>query len=538
MATEAGILIKLGLDATSLQRGLTGVAAQTKSFAQEQLASFTKAFAVASIIAGIRELGKDMVQLRREAEDKGTSTDFLQGFAKATVKFGGTAEDAGIAIDRLLIKVGEAREQGGAAADGFKRYGIALKTVEGFATTTEEILRQIADRYKETVDPASRAALANEFFSKSGLRINNVLELGSKGMDDYIAKQKALGKIVDAEKVNALADAYLNVAAAQSTAGSALTIAAGYAAETVAVLSGFLGALSAGVGSDAAAVAAVQSNKAAKSEGERRSMLAESKKNLDEMVKLSKEYADTMRDVEGATGQFDINDALREELGLRMKLAGMKDGDSRRAQTQAGIEAAIGKRAVLELSQKQDALRELNRVAGELEEEIRGLGFGDDAKLEKEKKRVELAKMLKDIAKGAADIEKVKLDLMEKQADAQARATKASASLADAKGERFKFSLEDLAAGNTRNLRGQIRDDVFSAREVQNLEANARRQNELGNIGERDRLQSLADDRRRSIGSLRASDREPFKGVEDEVKESNRHLKEIKAGIGEVNKLK
>ena len=98
--------------AQPFERGLASVKSQVNSLGEEKWSAFKKAFTFGAIVESIREVGTSMVELKRTAEDRGVSTDFLQGFRNATKKFGNTAEDADNALDKLLVKIGEAREQG------------------------------------------------------------------------------------------------------------------------------------------------------------------------------------------------------------------------------------------------------------------------------------------------------------------------------------------------------------------------------------------------------------------------------------------
>jgi hypothetical protein len=167
-------------------------------------------------------LGDKMLELRRSAEDLGVSTDFLQSIGRMAVKFGGQSEDANNALMKLAETIGQARTEGGAAEEKFTRFGVSLYDINGQAKTTEEIFKDIANRYRDSSDAATKAALALEFFGKTGRNINNILGEGADGIDTYTKNMMRLGLIASASNVNEIADAWSNVKTSVSGIGATL----------------------------------------------------------------------------------------------------------------------------------------------------------------------------------------------------------------------------------------------------------------------------------------------------------------------------
>jgi hypothetical protein len=536
------IVLKIGANLDAFRAGLSEVKKQTNDLGADKWQQFKQAFTVAAIVEGLRELGQSMVELRRSAQDKGASTDFLQGMRKATERFGGTAEDADTALDKLLIKIGEAREQGGAAAEGFTRFGIALKTVDGFATTTEEVFRQIADRYKESEDPARRAAIANEFFAKSGLRINNVLEMGASGLDDYIGKLKESGRIVDSGKVNALADAYMNVNAALKTGSGQFAQWAGAAAQRIGLVAAQLGALWAGATASQADAIARDQMADAKREEMRRQRVEQAKREAEELRRLAAEARKIQNQGSEQTGEFRSLLALSRELALRFEIAKLPEVESKKraALEKQIVDAIAGERAIeienenqrienakAEVEMRKQTMEELRRNGADIIKQ-------KEAELEVEKAQNELGKARLDVRK--RENQEVR-ELMQ----AQSRATGARESLEKAKGDRLKFSAEEFRRANLRGISDpQLRSDLLAFRESESLKEQADAIRNSGRAGwkeEAAKLFNKADAVRAGITSLSDSDRFPFKALEDGVKESNKLLDEINAKTGQPPKF-
>jgi hypothetical protein len=214
------LTFRWGLDADAFRRQLTRINADVEKSTDGIKGRLAEAFTVSAAAAGIAMLGEKMLELRRKAEDLGVSIEFLQSFERMAVKFGGSAETAGNAIQKLAEKIGMARTEGGAAEASFKQFGIELYETNGTAKSTEAIVKAIADAYKGSADAATKAALALEFFGRSGRDINNILGEGARGIDDYTAKMRALGLVASSADVKLLAEAFED---AKVSAGGLLT---------------------------------------------------------------------------------------------------------------------------------------------------------------------------------------------------------------------------------------------------------------------------------------------------------------------------
>lgn len=216
------IKITAGFDGTAFKRGVTSVKADMKRFAAETAQNWKQAFSVAAAVAGMRELGARMAALKRQSEDIGASTDFLQSLGRMSVKFGGQAEDADNALAKLAETIGQARTEGGAAEEKFTKFGIALYNANGEAKTTEEVFKNVADRYRQASDAATKAAIALEFFGKTGRNINNILGEGAAGIDEYTAQMRRYGLVASETNVARVAEAWADLQANITGAGTSL----------------------------------------------------------------------------------------------------------------------------------------------------------------------------------------------------------------------------------------------------------------------------------------------------------------------------
>lgn len=101
----------------------------------------------------------------------------------------------------------------------------------------------------------------------------------------------------------------------------------------------------------------------------------------------------------------------------------------------------------------------------------------------------------------------------------------------DARAERTKFTLEELASANPRFIgSAQLRADAIAAREARRLESQAGFLKFRGREGDLDRAKELfsqADKVRAGIGSLAESERFPFKSMDEGIKRVDEAIREL-----------
>jgi hypothetical protein len=140
--------------------------------------------------AGIQELGQKMKELRHQAEQFGTSAQFIEGFQKSVKKLGVDPEQATKSLGRLVVKIGDARAGTESAAEAFSKWGVSLYDSSGNALNTEQLLPIIAERMRKLEDPALRASMAFDLFGKSGIQMIPILSQGAEAVDNWRKKAK------------------------------------------------------------------------------------------------------------------------------------------------------------------------------------------------------------------------------------------------------------------------------------------------------------------------------------------------------------
>jgi hypothetical protein len=463
------IQTRLGLDGTAFKKGLTSAKADWKRFTSDIGGDIRSMFGFGAAVAGAKMLGEEMLALKRRAEDLGVGVEFVQSIEQLSMKFGGTAEDASVALTKLAETMGQARTEGGAAAEKFSSLGISLYDSNGLARSTEQVFKDIANAYKNTGDAALKAALAVEFFGKTGRNINNILGEGAEGIDDYTRTMMRFGVVASAQNVEAVASAWNSV---KTVTGGIATTVAGFFLRLGMLRPTFLAAMSAGLSPIKAAMQSWDQfwNENAES-------ILRSRREDDERARAAR-----------AAAELHIK-TMDAQLELEEKIK------------QSKYEQADNYRKILALDQEIKQLME--DAADAAKTEIERIEAKSKL-IDKEKEKLKVIGEIENERQKKAEEHMGRMDKLNELKDKQRQAQETVA-------DRARFSLDELANANLRGVRDPgTRADIIKAREVRDLQARAERERLSGAVGSRERaldFLSKADKLRQAITSLRSDER-------------------------------
>lgn len=107
------------------------------------------------------------------------------------------------AMRTLSKMIVEARDPASAAAVAFEQMGVTITKT----ATTEDILRQLADRFAAMPDGAEKARLAVELFGRGGLELIPTLNKGSAAFDESARAAERFGLVLRNDQIAALSAA-------------------------------------------------------------------------------------------------------------------------------------------------------------------------------------------------------------------------------------------------------------------------------------------------------------------------------------------
>lgn len=142
-------------------------------------------------------------ELDRLSQKTGIAMSTLQGWSVIMAENGLQAETLTTGMRTLSKQIVEARDPSSKAAEAFREIGISINGL----STTESVIRDLADRFKEMPDGPEKAALSVLFLGKAGLELIPTLNKGSKALDESEAAAKKYGAQLSDLQNNSLKDA-------------------------------------------------------------------------------------------------------------------------------------------------------------------------------------------------------------------------------------------------------------------------------------------------------------------------------------------
>ena len=100
----------------------------------------------------------------------------LAGIEQATIDKG---------LRRLSQSMREADQGVATYSDSFKALGLSVRDTDGNLKSNEQVLGEIADRFADMPDGATKAAIAMEIFGRSGASMINMLNGGSASLKEF-----------------------------------------------------------------------------------------------------------------------------------------------------------------------------------------------------------------------------------------------------------------------------------------------------------------------------------------------------------------
>lgn len=184
----------------------------------------------------------------------------------------------------------------------------------------------------------------------------------------------------------------------------------------------------------------------------------------------------------------------------------------------------------------EDALREAVKDKIELEASLADdIAISDEEQIERKKRILDLDRQIQRTQEKIVEdnIKAAEAQIRNEKAlkDAQNRVTEGRAALRDARLDRSGFTVSELAQGG----RGITQSTKATAREILRLENQARRQRAQGFEVSAEKSMERAEKLRSGLGLLTAAERNPLGAQLKVLKDSEKHLKDIKASLIPVN---
>jgi lambda family phage tail tape measure protein len=149
------------------------------------------AFSAGSIMSLVEMLD----ELDKMSEKTGIATESLSALRYAGEVADVSQEKLGLSLKKLAKYMADAAGGNVVAAGAFKTLGVAFADSEGKLRKTDDVLRDMADKFAGWEDGPEKAAIAMRIFGKSGDDMIPMLNMGSFGLKNLADEAKALGAV-------------------------------------------------------------------------------------------------------------------------------------------------------------------------------------------------------------------------------------------------------------------------------------------------------------------------------------------------------
>ena len=119
------------------------------------------------------------------ADQTGIAANTLQAYVNAGKLAGVSQETIDKGLRRLAQSMREADQGVATYKDSFDALGISVRTVDGTFKTNEQVLGEVADRFSQMENGATKAAIAMEIFGRSGASLINLLNGGAASLTEF-----------------------------------------------------------------------------------------------------------------------------------------------------------------------------------------------------------------------------------------------------------------------------------------------------------------------------------------------------------------
>jgi len=208
MAALGSLLVSLAVDTARFQSDLGRAAQKMQGFARDAAKVGAAVGAMATAAAGAMAV---MVKGAIDAADAniklaqgaGVSVETLTSLGYAAQLSGSSTEALGRTLGRLGKSIADAANGTGEASRAFDVMGINVRDANGQLKSSDQIFREVADRFSQYQDGAAKSALAMQIFGREGASLIPMLNAGSAGLAAMEEEARSLGVTVDTNTAKA-----------------------------------------------------------------------------------------------------------------------------------------------------------------------------------------------------------------------------------------------------------------------------------------------------------------------------------------------
>ncbi len=205
MGDLGALVLKIKADISDLETNLGKAAKDADGFGDSIGKVSTAGAAVlatltTATLAAVKAGGEHAEQIEMVSQKTGIAKQVIQQWSVALAENNLTTDHLTTGMKQLSKMMVEANDPSSQAANTFEELNITGKT-------TDAVILQLADRFKEMPDGAEKAALAVDLFGRSGLDLIPILNKGSEGFKESMEAAKRFGAVLSDTTLSVLSGA-------------------------------------------------------------------------------------------------------------------------------------------------------------------------------------------------------------------------------------------------------------------------------------------------------------------------------------------
>jgi len=164
------------------------------------LGAIAAAAAVGEMVRETANLGDELNDMSQRT---GIAVEVLSAYRLAAQKAGTTLDGLAFGMRGLANAMQAALIAGSAQAKLFDALDIKVKDAGGGLRPLNDVMLEVADRFRRMSDGAEKAAMAQDLFGRAGMELIPMLNQGSKALAEQAKQAQALGIVFTAQAAKA-----------------------------------------------------------------------------------------------------------------------------------------------------------------------------------------------------------------------------------------------------------------------------------------------------------------------------------------------
>lgn len=207
----------------SSERNLESMGATAARVATRVATLATAASAAAGALATstVLQTAAAADEMAKLSQRTGVAVEDLGRFAFAANLSAVSQGELTSGLIRLSRSMQDAAAGSGRASDAFMRLGVATQDADGNLRSQADVMADLADRFAQMQDGATKTALAQEIFGRAGANLIPMLNAGSNGLQRMGDEAERLGLVFDTQTAQAAERFNDNISRLRATATGA-----------------------------------------------------------------------------------------------------------------------------------------------------------------------------------------------------------------------------------------------------------------------------------------------------------------------------